>query len=215
MGGTDCGGIVLCGGRSTRMGWSKANLPFGPEVMLSRVVRLLGEAVRPLVAVAAAEQPLPRLPAEVLIARDDRSGRGPLEGLLAGLSAIAPVADAAYVTSCDVPLLAPAFVRRMTELLEDYEIVVAKEDRFHHPLAAVYRTSVTERIAELLRADRLRPVFLFEIARTREVHVDELREVDTELRSLWNLNRPEDYFAALASAGFEPDPDVVARLRTG
>ena len=31
--------IVLCGGRSSRMGTPKALLPFGPELMLQRVVR--------------------------------------------------------------------------------------------------------------------------------------------------------------------------------
>ena len=43
------GGIVLCGGKSTRMGVAKATLPFGPETMLQRVVRLLGTAVSPIV----------------------------------------------------------------------------------------------------------------------------------------------------------------------
>jgi CTP:molybdopterin cytidylyltransferase MocA len=49
-------GIVLCGGKSTRMGTSKALLPFGPETMLQRVVRLLSDIVSPIVAVAAAGQ---------------------------------------------------------------------------------------------------------------------------------------------------------------
>ena len=57
------GGIVLCGGRSTRMGVPKATLPFGPETMLQRVVRLLGTVVSPIVVVAAREQSLPELPA--------------------------------------------------------------------------------------------------------------------------------------------------------
>ena len=59
------GGIVLCGGRSTRMGTSKAMLPFGPETMLQRVVRLLGTVVSPIIVVAAPEQSLPKLPDEV------------------------------------------------------------------------------------------------------------------------------------------------------
>ena len=41
------GGIILCGGRSTRMGTSKALLPFGAETMLQRVVRLLATVVSP------------------------------------------------------------------------------------------------------------------------------------------------------------------------
>ena len=48
------GGIVLCGGKSTRMGVPKATLPFGPETMLQRVVRLLGTVVSPIVVVGCA-----------------------------------------------------------------------------------------------------------------------------------------------------------------
>ena len=52
----------LCGGKSTRMGVPKATLPFGPETMLQRVVRLLGTVVSPIVVVAARGQELPELP---------------------------------------------------------------------------------------------------------------------------------------------------------
>ena len=62
-------GIVLCGGKSTRMGTSKALLPFGPETMLQRVVRLLGEVVAPIVVVAASDQTLPDLPPGVIVTR--------------------------------------------------------------------------------------------------------------------------------------------------
>lgn len=197
------GGIVLCGGQSTRMGRPKATLPFGPELMLQRIARLLREIVQPIVVVAAADQPLPPLAADTMVARDVRAGRGPLEGLFAGLTAVAAQADAAYVTSCDVPLLNPAFVRKLVGMLDEFEIVVPRDERFHHPLAAVYRTSIVGRIADLLEADRLRPVFLFDVAKTREVSTDLLRDADPELRSLRNLNEPQDYLAALAEAGFE------------
>ena len=44
----NCGGIILCGGKSSRMGRPKATLPCGPELMLQRVARLLAEAVEPI-----------------------------------------------------------------------------------------------------------------------------------------------------------------------
>ncbi len=75
------GGVVLCGGQSRRMGRAKAWLPFGTEIMLPRVVRLLGEAVSPIVVVAAPEQDLPPLPDDVRVVRDEEKGRGPLQGL--------------------------------------------------------------------------------------------------------------------------------------
>jgi molybdopterin-guanine dinucleotide biosynthesis protein A len=196
------------------MGFAKATLPFGPELMLPRVVRLLSNVVSPIVVVAAPQQELPPLPEGVIVARDEREGRGPLEGLLAGLTTIAPHAEAAYATSCDVPLLVPAFVRLMIERLSEHQIAVPVESEFHHPLAAVYLTGVTSVIAELLAADRLRPVFLFERVATRRVPVDDLRAVDPRLDTLKNLNHPADYLAALAEAGFAPDPAVVAKLET-
>src|SRR5262245_62013278 len=81
-------GLILAGGKSSRMGLPKATLPFGPELMLQRVVRLLASVVQPIVVVAAPRQELPPLPAGVLITHDERDGRGPLEGLLAGLAAV-------------------------------------------------------------------------------------------------------------------------------
>ena len=122
------GGVILCGGLSTRMGTSKALLPFGPETMLQRVVRMLSTVVWPIVVVAAAGQSLPDLPAGVVVTRDEQPDRGPLEGLRAGLKALPETIESAYVTSCDVPLLVPDFARRMIDLLADHDIAVMEID---------------------------------------------------------------------------------------
>jgi molybdopterin-guanine dinucleotide biosynthesis protein A len=191
------GGIVLCGGQSRRMGRPKAWLPFGGELMLPRVVRLLGEAAGPVVVVAAPEQEVPPLPPGVTVVRDEERGRGPLQGLAAGLVALAGRAEAAYLSSCDVPFLRPAFVRRLAELLGDRAICVPRAGGYHHPLAAVYRLEVADAVRRLLAEDRLRPFFLFEAVPTRVVEPDELADVDPTLQTLRNLNTPEDYEAAL------------------
>jgi molybdopterin-guanine dinucleotide biosynthesis protein A len=191
------GGVVLAGGKSTRMGAAKATLPFGPETMLQRVVRLLGTTVSPIVVVAARDQELPALPAGVIVTHDEREARGPLEGLRAGLKAMPESVDAAYVTSCDVPLLVPAFVAHMLGLLGEHDIAVMEIDGFTHPLSAVYRRSVLPQVESLLAQDRLRPVFLFDAVRTRRVSPDEMRAADPDLRTLRNLNTREDYDAAL------------------
>lgn len=191
-------GVVLCGGQSRRMGRPKAWLPFGGECLLPRVVRLLGEVVRPIVVVAAPDQELPPLPAEVRVVRDVEKGRGPLQGLSAGLTALLGKADAAYVSSCDVPFLRPAFVRRLIDLLGDRLICVPKVGDHHHPLAAVYRIEVLTAVEQLLKEDRLRPFFLFQAVPTRVVEASELADVDPAFETLRNLNTPEEYEAALA-----------------
>jgi molybdopterin-guanine dinucleotide biosynthesis protein A len=194
------GGIVLCGGQSKRMGRPKAWLPFAGEIMLPRVVRLLREVVQPIVVVAAPHQDLPPLPDDVILARDEEKGRGPLQGLAAGLTALKDRADAAYLSSCDVPFLRPAFVRRLIDLLGEHDICVPRVGEFHHPLAAIYRLRVAGTVAKLLAENRLRPVFLFEAVPTRIVEAPELADIDPAFQTLRNLNTPEDYKRALAEA---------------
>jgi molybdopterin-guanine dinucleotide biosynthesis protein A len=198
------GAIILCGGKSSRMGRDKATLPFGPELMLQRVVRLVSEVVdlANMVIISAPQQKLPDLPSGVAIGRDQDEYRGPLAGLATGLQALESRIDAVYVTSCDVPLLEPAFVRRMFELLGDYDVAVPFDGEHHHPLAAVYRPGVLPQVERLLADGRMRPFFLFSEVATREVPVEELRAVDPKLGTLLNLNREAEYQAALATAGY-------------
>jgi molybdopterin-guanine dinucleotide biosynthesis protein A len=186
------------------MGRDKATLPFGPESMLQRVVRLIGECVpRDNVAVVAAQhQELPALPREIIIAHDARENRGPLEGLAVGLRVLGDRADAVYATGCDVPLLVPAFVDRMFELLGGFDVAVPCDGPLYHPLAAVYRPSVLPLIQKLLDDDRLSLQHLLSEVRAREMPVDDLRAVDPQLLTLRNLNRDDDYEAALKAAGF-------------
>lgn len=203
---TSPAGIVLCGGKSSRMGRSKALLPFGPELMLQRVVRTLSAVVSPIVVVAARDQELPPLSGDLLLARDEREGRGPLEGLSAGMKELSRhgySADLAiYTTSCDVPLLAPDFIRQVLAALGPHQAAVPVEECFFHSLAAAYRLAVLPEIEALLATDQLRPAFLFDRVSTFHIPVEMLRVADPELRSLQNCNQPDDYLAALKFAGF-------------
>jgi molybdopterin-guanine dinucleotide biosynthesis protein A len=191
------GGVILCGGRSNRMGRPKAWLPFEGETMLGRIVRLVGEVVSPLVVVAAPEQDVPPLPAGTLVLRDPVEGRGPLQGLATGLAGLRGRADAAYVSSCDVPFLQAAFVRRMVDLLGEHMACVPEVDGRLHPLAAVYRLEVVAAAEQLLAEGRLRAVSLFEHIPARIVGPEELADLGPGLPSLRNLNTPADYTAAV------------------
>ncbi len=195
------GAVVLCGGQSRRMGQPKAWLPFGPERMLQRVVRLVSEEGGPVVVVAAPGQELPPLPDPVVVVRDPVSGRGPLQGLAAGLAALPETVELAYATATDVPFLQPAWIARLHALIGDDDLAIPFVDGYHHPLAALYRrATVLPAVEALLREDRLRPVFLMDAVRTRVVAPDELRAVDPGFKTLRNLNSPEDYQHALAEA---------------
>ena len=195
------GGIVLCGGHSRRMGRPKFSLPFGDEVLLQRVCRLLSEVVSPIVVVAAEGQELPALPDEVLIVRDEYDSLGPLAGIATGLDALPDEVDAAFVTSCDAPLLRPEFARRLIELLGDHDVAAPTVGQYDHVLAAVYRTNLADHARQLLAEERRRPLFLLDETDSLRVHVDQLRSVDPNLDSLRNMNTPEDYNDILQLVG--------------
>src|ERR671937_2071945 len=113
-------GIVLAGGRSSRMGRPKAALEWHGSTLLRRVVGIVGRGVDgPVVVVRAPGQELPALPDDVEVAEDAREGRGPLQGIAAGLAHMRERADVCYVSSVDVPLLHPLFVRRVVGAVDD------------------------------------------------------------------------------------------------
>ena len=87
------------------------------------------------------------------------------------MKALPESVEAAYITSCDVPLLVPGFVRLMIDLLGDHDIAVMEIDGFPHPLSAVYRRSILPHVEALLADNRLRPAFLFEACRVRRLGV--------------------------------------------
>ena len=194
--GMTVGGAVLCGGLSSRMGRPKAWLPFGAELMLPRVVRLLSAAADPVVVVAAPGQDVPSLPPNIAVVRDEKEGRGPLQGLAAALNAMRGRAEAVYLSSCDAPFLRPAFVRRLMDLMGDALICVPHVGGYNHPLAAIYRLPVAGAINGLLAEDRRGPSDLFKIVPTRIVEAAELADVDPMFDTLRNLNTAEEYEAA-------------------
>ncbi len=194
------------------MGRPKAWLPFGPEVLLQRVVRLVSTVVDPVVVVAAADQNLPPLPPTVIAVRDEIAGRGPLQGLAAGLAALPNEVEYVFATATDAPLLRPAWIPCLHEIGGDYDLIIPSVDGYPHPLAALYRrTAVLPVIKDLLRADRLRLVGLMDAVRTRVVTREELASVDPEFETLRNLNSPDEYIAALRIAGFDTPDDDCAR----
>jgi len=195
-------GVVLCGGKSSRMQQPKHELSFGNEVLLQRICRILGEVVSPVVVVASSEQTLPPLPDGIRILRDEFDSFGPLAGIAKGLSTLADEADAAFVTSCDVPLLKPDFIRAVIGKLDGYDVAVPHDGLYDHVLAAAYRTKLGISAEELIRAGQRRPIGLINGFASRRIAVDELRQADPQLYSLRNANTPDEYHELLALAGF-------------
>jgi molybdopterin-guanine dinucleotide biosynthesis protein A len=191
---TRAGGVVLAGGRSTRMGVPKAELDWHGRPLVVHVAATLRDALGggPVVVVAAPGQPLPALPPGCATTRDPAEGRGPLQGLAAGLAALEAQADVAVVVATDQPGVA-AVAAPLLAALRATDDAVAFAGQ---PLGALYRTALRATAERRLAAGEdtsLRG--LLAAVRTRTLEPDEA--MTAALRS---LDTPAAYAAALARA---------------
>jgi molybdopterin-guanine dinucleotide biosynthesis protein A len=200
-------GVVLAGGRSTRMGQPKAALAWGSTSLLAHVVARVGEGVDgPVVVVRAPGQELPEMPAGVRVVDDPSEGLGPLQGIAAGLAATQADARVAFVSATDMPLLEPAYIRRVVALIGDADVAMPVVLGHRQTLAAAYRTSLAPVAAALVGELRLNPGFLLE--RCRVNWVDEptlladpaLAAADPHLQSVMSVDTPQEYAAARGRA---------------
>jgi molybdenum cofactor guanylyltransferase len=187
------------------MGSAKAGLDWHGSTLLRRVTGLVGRGVDgPVVVVRAPGQRLPKLAPGVEVVSDALEGRGPVQGVAAGLAVLEGRAAVAYVSSTDVPLLHPALVRRVVRALsEDFDVALPEIDGRPQPLGAAYRPGVRAVAEELIAEGQLRLMALFERCRVLGLDRDamlsdsELNRVDPTLDSLRNLNQPADYRQAV------------------
>jgi molybdenum cofactor guanylyltransferase len=200
------------------MGTPKAALEWHGSTLLGRTAGILARATGgPVVVVRADGQDLPALPNGILVADDPREGKGPVQGIAAGLAALRGRADIAFVSSTDMPFLHPAFIRRVLRVLDESEgtdVALPVARGFRQPLAAAYRVCLADIAERLVKEDRLRPAFLYDECTVEQLDDQALKKdpvlaaLDPDLDSVVNVNTPADYQAARARSA----PEVTVQL---
>ena len=126
----DVTGIVLAGGRATRMGVLKQGLELDGRTLLQRTVDACLYAGCSRVAVLAPDQEAAaflRDDDRVLVTLEDPPGGGPVAGIVAGLAALQPSPDGqVWLLACDLP--------RVAELLASLQAMELGDDRAWVPV---------------------------------------------------------------------------------
>jgi len=181
-------GVILAGGRSSRMGRDKALLTLGGEPLIARLVRRFSAWFRQVVVVTNTPEAYAFL--DVPMVGDRIPGLGPLAGLEAGLRASRY--EHAFFCAVDMPFVSEALVRFMVESAPGYDIVVPAPGGEFEPMHAVYGRGCVPSIARNLEERRLRLISIFPDVRVREVTDAELARFGDPGRLFFNCNTPED-----------------------
>ncbi len=179
--------LLLAGGKSTRMGSSKALLQWNGTPLVAHIAAVLCDVADPVIVVAAADQKLPPLPSQVEVAVDAQPDQGPLEAMSAGMRAVDGRADVAFVSAVDVPLLRAEFVAAVVEAMGGAQIALPTVAGRDHYLAAAYRLELRELVEQLLVSGERRVGLLAERVPVNRIDAAELPYPE----SLRNANTPE------------------------
>jgi molybdopterin-guanine dinucleotide biosynthesis protein A len=184
--------VVLAGGRSVRFGRDKCTESVGGRSLLQHVVDAVSPIASEIVVVRATGAPAVALALETPLRQveDVREG-GALAGLYSGL--LAASQPAAVVLACDMPMLSQPLLRYLRGLLEEgVDVVMPVREGKEEPLHAFYRRTCLPAIERALDEGKRRIIHFLPEVRVRYVGDDELRRLDPEGRSFWNVNYPSD-----------------------
>ncbi len=189
-------GIILAGGRSTRMGRDKALLSLPDNANVTFVEHLAAlltvQCSEVLLVVRDSVQATLYEHLKVPIGKDQIPDVGPLMGLYTGLNAIQ--ASHALVVAVDMPFVQPEMVSfLLSQRLSENSLLVPVVNEIPQVLFAIYPRNILPLIKERLDAGRRDPRSLLDVVAVQYIEETQLREIDPQLRSFVNVNTPKDY----------------------
>lgn len=181
-------GVVLAGGKSRRLGTDKAFVEVEGVPMIRRVLEALRACCADVVIVARDTARYQGLDARLMA--DAWPIQAPLVGVCSGLRAIRT--PWVFVAACDLPFLSPDAVRLLARLAAGSDAAVPHTDGRWHPLHAVYAAAAGPVLEARLEQGTWSMMDALKALRVRPVTEEELEAADPTLRTLHNVNAPQD-----------------------
>ena len=180
---------IQAGGKSSRMGRDKAQIPLAGVPLVERVLALvqdLGDEV-----LITTNQPEPLRYLDTRLVADHVPGQGALPGLQTALDAARY--DRVFVLACDMPFLNRGLLTYMINLETEADVVIPRWAQEWEPFHAIYRpdTCLPAIIAALQAGEKRMTSFLDRI-QILAVDEDEIRKYDPKGLSFFNINTSAD-----------------------
>jgi len=181
-------GIILSGGKSSRMGANKAFLHVGGERLIDRTVRIFKEIFPEVILVT--NSPLDYLDQDCTIATDIIKGKGPLGGIYTGLFHASH--ERIFMAACDMTFLNRAFIKYMMDHCADFDIVVPELPDGLQPLHAIYSRRCLPAIKRLIDKDQLKITGFYKGLKKLTIPEDVTKRFDPKGMMFINVNTEED-----------------------
>ncbi|BDG59901.1 molybdenum cofactor guanylyltransferase [Caldinitratiruptor microaerophilus] len=195
-------GVIMAGGRSTRMGRNKALLPVGGRRLVEHVADLFRDLFEQVLV--STNEPETYAFLGLPAVADRIPGSGPLGGIEAGLKASR--FRAAFFAACDMPLLNRDLIAYLVSLAADHDAVVPRVDGQWETLHAVYTRDALPAVTAQLDSGDFKVARFFPRVRVRAVEEAELARFGPPRRLFFNCNTPQEYEEALRLFGAGPEP---------
>ena len=185
-----CSGIILSGGLNTRFdGVNKALAPVGGKRIIDWLLEVFSGIFDETILVT--NHPEQFLQYDVTIVTDVFEQRSSLTGIHTGLFyARNPYA---FFSACDTPFLKKELIEVLIENIEpNIDIIMPQTTAGFEPLCAVYSKRCLKSAEDHLKANKLKIQWALRSHRTKNIAEDDLRQVDPELMSFFNINTPQD-----------------------
>jgi molybdopterin-guanine dinucleotide biosynthesis protein A len=181
-------GLILLGGKSSRYGSNKALVEIEGVRLVDRVAGVMKSIFHRVILLTNTpeEYTYLRLP----MVEDLIMGLGPMGGIYTGLMTMSD--ETGFLVACDMPFLSGKLIRHMVEVRDDFDTVVPRMDWMLEPLHALYSKKCIPVIREAIEERQYQIAKCFAGMRVRYVDEEELRLWDPDLRSFFNINKPQD-----------------------
>ncbi|MBN2248487.1 MAG: formate dehydrogenase accessory sulfurtransferase FdhD [Coriobacteriia bacterium] len=208
---------VLAGGRSQRMGVDKTLLLFDGEPLVRRVAETAASVCEHVAVVTNRPEAIEAagLPPSVRILTDEVAYQGPLGGLVTALAAAED--EWVLAVAADMPWLEPSVIRALWDARAGAQMVMPVGEKGPEPLLALYHVSCLPEARRVLASGRRRLIAIASSVETVEVPLDTFKDVDPGLRSIVNINTPEELLESrdLASDSDEQPATRVSVIEVG
>lgn len=192
--------VVLCGGRSQRMGQDKAGIELDGKSLLQLTCDSIPVAPDDIVVVGAPNQSLPALDSKISVVRDTSPFPGPLPALLTGMRWLRndlshdDPQSTVWVTGCDTPFVTTDLIRDLHYRLiqSSADAITLTENGRRNPLLAIYQLRVTNTLEQAIDRGVNRATEFLGLLNVLERPANELRTPKSGARATTNLNTPEE-----------------------